>query len=83
MLSPMDASRWRELHGLAALTRVAEIDDRVAGFVMVSDTADLRFRGPKSQFNEHGGYNRVFGDLPKTSTGKIQKFVLRERVGNA
>ena len=25
----------------------------------------------------------VFGDLPKTSTGKIQKFVLRERVGNA
>ena len=25
----------------------------------------------------------VFGDLPKTSTGKIQKFVLRERAGNA
>ena len=25
----------------------------------------------------------VFGNLPKTSTGKIQKFVLRERVGNA
>ena len=25
----------------------------------------------------------VFGDLPKTSTGKIQKFVLRERVDNA
>ncbi len=25
----------------------------------------------------------VFGDLPKTSTGKIQKFVLRERVGGA
>ena len=24
----------------------------------------------------------VFGDLPKTSTGKIQKFVLRERAGN-
>jgi fatty-acyl-CoA synthase len=25
----------------------------------------------------------VFGELPKTSTGKIQKFVLRERVGSA
>ena len=24
----------------------------------------------------------VFGDLPKTSTGKIQKFVLRERARN-
>ncbi len=23
----------------------------------------------------------VFGELPKTSTGKIQKFVLRERAG--
>ena len=25
----------------------------------------------------------VFGELPKTSTGKIQKFVLRERVKSA
>jgi fatty-acyl-CoA synthase len=25
----------------------------------------------------------IFGDLPKTSTGKIQKFVLRERVKSA
>jgi fatty-acyl-CoA synthase len=25
----------------------------------------------------------IFGDLPKTSTGKIQKFVLRERVRSA
>ena len=25
----------------------------------------------------------MFGDLPKTSTGKIQKFLLRERVGFA
>jgi 3-(methylthio)propionyl---CoA ligase len=25
----------------------------------------------------------VFGPLPKTSTGKIQKFVLRERVKSA
>ncbi len=24
----------------------------------------------------------VFGELPKTSTGKIQKFVLREKAGN-
>jgi fatty-acyl-CoA synthase len=24
----------------------------------------------------------VFGELPKTSTGKIQKFVLRERAGS-
>jgi fatty-acyl-CoA synthase len=24
----------------------------------------------------------VFGELPKTSTGKIQKFQLRERVGS-
>jgi fatty-acyl-CoA synthase len=25
----------------------------------------------------------VFGELPKTSTGKIQKFLLRERAGSA
>jgi fatty-acyl-CoA synthase len=25
----------------------------------------------------------VFGDLPKTSTGKIQKFELRKRAGSA
>jgi 3-(methylthio)propionyl---CoA ligase len=25
----------------------------------------------------------VFGELPKTSTGKIQKFILRERAGSA
>jgi fatty-acyl-CoA synthase len=25
----------------------------------------------------------VFGELPKTSTGKIQKFLLREKVGKA
>ena len=33
-----------------------------------------RFKVPKSV---------VFGELPKTSTGKIQKFLLRERVGSA
>ena len=33
-----------------------------------------RFKVPKSV---------VFGELPKTSTGKIQKFVLRERAGSA
>jgi fatty-acyl-CoA synthase len=32
-----------------------------------------RFKVPKSV---------VFGELPKTSTGKIQKFVLRERAGS-
>ncbi|MBI1373124.1 MAG: prepilin-type N-terminal cleavage/methylation domain-containing protein [Phycisphaera sp.] len=31
-------------------------------FVMLSDTADTRFRGLRSAYNEHGGYNRVFGD---------------------
>ena len=30
-----------------------------------------RFKAPKRV---------IFGDLPKTSTGKIQKFVLRERL---
>jgi fatty-acyl-CoA synthase len=25
----------------------------------------------------------VFGELPKTSTGKIQKFLLRQRAGSA
>jgi fatty-acyl-CoA synthase len=33
-----------------------------------------RFKVPKSV---------VFGELPKTSTGKIQKFLLRERAGSA
>jgi fatty-acyl-CoA synthase len=33
-----------------------------------------RYKVPKSV---------VFGELPKTSTGKIQKFVLRERAGSA
>jgi fatty-acyl-CoA synthase len=33
-----------------------------------------RFKVPKSV---------VFGELPKTSTGKIQKFLLRERTGSA
>ena len=42
--------------------RPIKLSDGADGFVMVSDTADLRFRGPQSQFNEHGGYNRVFGD---------------------
>ena len=32
-----------------------------------------RFKVPKSV---------VFGELPKTSTGKIQKFLLRERAGS-
>lgn len=34
----------------------------VDNFVMVIDTPDLRFRGEKSQYNAHGGYNVTFGD---------------------
>ena len=33
-----------------------------------------RFKAPKKV---------IFGDLPKTSTGKIQKFLLRERAKSA
>ena len=33
-----------------------------------------RFKAPRSV---------IFGELPKTSTGKIQKFVLRERAKSA
>jgi len=33
-----------------------------------------RFKAPKRV---------IFGELPKTSTGKIQKFLLRERVKSA
>jgi fatty-acyl-CoA synthase len=33
-----------------------------------------RFKAPKKV---------IFGELPKTSTGKIQKFVLRERAKSA
>jgi fatty-acyl-CoA synthase len=42
----------------------AEIQEHVRGLL-------ARFKTPKSV---------VFGELPKTSTGKIQKFVLRDRV---
>jgi fatty-acyl-CoA synthase len=42
----------------------AEIQEHVRGLL-------ARFKAPKSV---------VFGELPKTSTGKIQKFVLRDRV---
>jgi fatty-acyl-CoA synthase len=45
----------------------AEIQEHVRGLL-------ARFKAPKAV---------VFGELPKTSTGKIQKFVLRDRVREA
>ena len=59
-------------------TPVAFIELRVGETVAASEIIDFcrenlaHFKAPK---------HVVFGELPKTSTGKIQKFVLRERVG--
>ena len=38
---------------------------------------------PRAPRPLQGAAHVVFGPLPKTSTGKIQKFVLRERAGRA
>jgi len=45
-----------------------------AGVVEFCKTQIARFKVPKRV---------VFGELPKTSTGKIQKFLLRDRVSSA
>ncbi len=45
-------------HGSKLMTTRQAVSD----FVMGVDTPDTRFRGWQSQFNAHGGYNRVFGD---------------------
>jgi len=36
--------------------------DVTANFPMLIDTPDIRFRGPQSLYNNHGGYNLVNGD---------------------
>ena len=49
---------WAYQHG----NTLPRVSDTTSSFVVAADTADLRFRGPESQFNQHGGYNRVFAD---------------------
>lgn len=50
-------SYFLQNNGTLLTTRQAK-----SGFVMAVDTPDVRFRGWQSQFNNHRGYSRVFGD---------------------
>ena len=60
---------WGEIP-VAFVTLRAGADADEAAFVAYGRTNISRFKAPKRY---------VFGELPKTGTGKIQKFVLRDR----
>ena len=60
------------------------------GFFRVAVTEDAESTAATQRFsqilNERSSNERscsVFGELPKTSTGKIQKFVLRQKAKSA
>ena len=76
-----------DANGVAVRTRrVLEIDHEDA-FVTLRDGADTSAEGIIQYCRDNMAHFKtpktiVFGPLAKTSTGKIQKFVLRERAKN-